>query len=101
MKKSMFLKVLATAISLLMLFSVVPSTLLSGLAVTPEQLTVGVMTDIHYYPRSLMGTNVNEFIEACRLNSNTAYLTEALLDAALENYAYQAQTKNIKYLLIN
>ena len=100
MKKSMFLKVLATAISLLLLFSVVPSTLLSGLAVTPEQLTVGVMTDIHYYPRSLMGTNVNEFIEACHLNSNTAYLTEALLDAALENYAYQAQTKNIKYLFL-
>jgi 3',5'-cyclic AMP phosphodiesterase CpdA len=100
MKKSIFLKVLAAAISILLLFSVVPSTLLSGLAVTPEQLTIGLMTDIHYYPRSLMGSDINEFIDACHLNSNTAYLTDEFLNAALENFELQAQNQGLKYILI-
>ena len=92
-------KVLAVIISAVLVVSAVPATVFAA----PEEkgeLTFGIMSDLHYFPRSYMGANINEFIEASTLNSTTSYLADALLDAALEGYRIQAKENGLKYVLI-
>lgn len=93
-------KAFALLLSAIMLLTFVPTTLVRSLAADSGKLTVGVMNDLHYYPRSLMGNDTNAFIEACKLSASTSYLAEALLDNALNEYAIRAKTENLKYLLI-
>ncbi len=75
-------KLAALVLSLALLLSFVPTTLMHSVAASGE-LTIGVMNDLHYFPRKLMGSDVNAFIEASKLNSTTSYLADALLDNAL------------------
>lgn len=93
-------KVISVILAAVLVLSVVPAVFFSVFAVDKEELTFGVISDIHYYPRSLMGADIDKFIEASKLNSTTSYLTEALLDAALAEYKEQAKTKDIKYIVI-
>lgn len=92
-------KLASLVLTLALLFTFVPSTLVHSVAASGE-VTVGVMNDLHYFPKSLMGSDVNAFIEASKLNSTTSYLAEALLDNALYEYAIQAKEKGLKYLII-
>ena len=100
MSKKFFAKCLSLLLTVLLVAAVVPMSVFTTVAVNPAELTVGVLTDVHYYPRSMMGSDINEFIEACKTNSSTSYLTEALLDAALSEYERQSAEKEIKYLLL-
>lgn len=93
-------KIISVIVTLIMVCSLIPGTLFSGIAVGTDEITVGVMSDTHYYPRTLMGSDINEFIDACKLNSSTSYLTPALIDAALAEFEAQAATNNMKYLFI-
>ncbi len=97
--KKLSAKLAALIISLALLLSFVPTALLHSVAASGE-LTVGVMNDLHYYPRALMGSDIKSFIEVSKLNSTTSYLAEALLDNALYEYAKQAKEHNLKYLII-
>lgn len=92
-------KLAALVLSLALLLSFVPTTLMHSVAASGE-LTIGVMNDLHYFPRKLMGSDVNAFIEASKLNSTTSYLADALLDNALNEYAIQAKENNLKYVII-
>lgn len=98
--KKILKSTLAISITLLLILSFVPSSLISTVAAGNEVLTVGLLSDVHYYPRSMMGDDINEFIEACSLNSSTSYLTPALVDAALEEYENTAAQTGMKYLII-
>lgn len=98
--KKLFSKCLSLILTAILILSIIPVGIVPSFAVDKSEMTVGVMTDVHYYPRSLMGNDVNEFIDVCKLNSSTSYLTEAFLDAALSEYEAQAQTKDIKYLFL-
>ena len=97
--KKIFKKSLAVILSIILLFSVMPASVFAANS-QKSKLTFGVMTDLHYFPRSLMGASVNDFIEASRLNSTTSYLADALLDAALAEYKIQAEENGLKYVII-
>lgn len=92
-------KLASLVLTLALLFTFVPSTLVHSVASSGE-VTIGVMNDLHYFPRSLMGSDLNAFIAASKLNSTTSYLAEALLDNALYEYGKQAEEKGLKYLII-
>lgn len=92
-------KGLALILSAILIFSVIPATVFAA-DTEKGKLTFGVMSDLHYYPRSLMGANIGEFIKASKLNSTTSYLADALLDAALAEYKIQAKENGLKYVII-
>lgn len=98
MKKALK-KCIAVIISAILVFSVMPA---SVFAATTEKskLTFGVLSDVHYFPRSLMGANINDFIDASKLNSTTSYLCDALIDAALAEYKIQAKQNGLKYVIV-
>lgn len=98
--KKMCSKALAVLICLALLICALPTSILGAFAVTGGELTVGVISDLHYYPRSLMGNDINKFIETSKLNSTTSYLTDALIDAALSEYEEQAKTRDLKYIFV-
>ena len=98
--KRLFSKAMSLLLTAMLVISIIPTGIVVSSAVDKSEMTVGVMTDVHYYPRSLMGNDINEFIDVCKLNSSTSYLTEAFLDAALAEYEAQAQEKEIKYLFL-
>lgn len=92
-------KLAALVLTLALLFTFVPSTLVHSVAASGE-ITVGVINDLHYFPESLMGSDINAFIEASKLNSTTSYLADALVDNALYEYGIQARENGLKYLII-
>ncbi len=92
-------KILAIALSVILLVSAAPIAVFAA-GENKSELTFGVVSDVHYYPRSLMGTKINDFIEMSSLNSTTSYLSDALLDAALEEYKLQAEKNGLKYVII-
>lgn len=97
--KAYIKKSLALILSAILVFSVIPTAVLAADAENGN-LTFGVMSDLHYYPRSLMGSSINEFIKVSKLSSSTSYLSEALLDAALAEYKIQAKEKGLKYIIV-
>lgn len=68
-------------------------------------LTIGVMSDTHYYPRSLMPADGDEqgwetFNDFCRVKGKQFPQTGGLIDAALAAMAKDVQEKGLKYVLI-
>lgn len=68
-------------------------------------LTIGVMSDTHYYPRSLMPAEDDEqgweaFSEFCRVKGKQFPQTGGLVDAALAAMAEDVREKGLKYVLI-
>ena len=94
-----FARAAALVLTLAMLLAVLPAMPLQT-AAAEGNLTVGVINDLHYFPRSLMGSDVNAFIEASKLNSTTSYLADAVLDNVLYEYGEMAKTKGLKYVFI-
>lgn len=74
-------------------------------AVETAPVTFGVMSDTHYYPRSLMPAEDDEqgwetFSEFCRVKGKQFPQTGGLLDAALAAMAQDVKEKGLKYVLI-
>lgn len=68
-------------------------------------LTIGVMSDTHYYPRSLMPAEDDEkgwetFSKFCRVKGKQFPQTGGLVDAALAAMAEDVREKGLKYVLI-
>lgn len=68
-------------------------------------VTFGVMSDTHYYPRSLMPADGDEqgwetFNEFCRVKGKQFPQTGGLIDAALAAMAQDVKDKGLKYVLI-
>ena len=64
-------------------------------------LTIGVMSDTHYYPRSLMPADGDEqgwetFNDFCRVKGKQFPQTGGLVDAALAAMARDVQEKGLK-----
>ena len=97
--RKLFARAAAVLLSLAFLIGVLPSIPLQT-AAAEGNLTVGVMNDLHYFPQSLMGSDVNAFIEASKLNSTTSYLADAILENALYEYGEMAKTQGLKYVFI-
>lgn len=58
------------------------------------------VSDIHYYPESLMGNRSDEWMKFCRLESKCFNESEAILRNALDNIVARADEKGYKYVLL-
>ena len=94
-------KILALALILTMLVTLVPSAVIKSAAADASELSIGVVSDLHYFPESLMGSDTAAFIDASKLNSTTSYLSDAVVDSAFAEYKAQIEAgKNIKYIFV-
>lgn len=100
-------KLLSLILALVMVLTAIPmnsasaEALLKG-AEPAETLSFALMSDTHYYPKSLTG----DYNEAFMFESDAAlaknYIqSEPLLDCALAAYAEHAKEKDLKYLVIS
>lgn len=99
-------KILALILALVMILSAVPMNTAAAEALLggaeAETMSFALMSDTHYYPKSLTG----DYNEAFLFESDAAlaknYIqAEALLDCALAAYAEHAKEKDLKYLIIS
>lgn len=98
--KKYFSKITALLIALVLIVGLVPSTFIKTVAADSSKLTVGVISDVHYYPYEMFQYDLDGFVEASKLNSTTSLYTEALVDNALHDYAEMAKTQGLKYVFI-
>lgn len=99
--KSITAKILALALILTMLVALVPSAVIKSAAADAGELSIGVLSDLHYFPETLMGSDKTAFINASKLNSTTSYLSDAVIDSAFAEYKAQiAAGKDLKYIFI-
>ena len=63
-------------------------------------LPFATMSDIHFYPGSLMGSRGAEWLEYCRLESKMYNESESILRTALDTLAERAKKTGIKYVLL-
>ena len=63
-------------------------------------LPFATMSDIHFYPESLMGDRGAEWLEYCRLESKMYNESESILRTALDTLVQRAKKTGIKYVLV-
>lgn len=99
--KKVTAKVLSIVLAMTLLIALIPPALMKTAAADASEITFGVLSDLHYFPKSLMGEDIQAFVDASKLNSTTSYLTDAVLDCAFAEYkAKKASGKDIKYILV-
>lgn len=100
-------KVLCVLLALTLIMCAVP---MSSFAQIGQERTVSSLpfvsiSDMHYYPESLMGknedgTNTDVWNEYCRLKSKMFNESEAIIRTALDTIGQRAQENGIKYVLV-
>lgn len=104
MKKSSK-KILSIVLALIMILAVIPLNSTAAekfLSAFPKgELNFGVMSDLHYYPKTL----TNDYCDSFMFSSESAlgrevYQSEAILDSALAAYEQHAKENGLKYLII-
>lgn len=99
--KKITVKILALTMILTMFVSLVPSAIIKSVAADASELSIGVLSDLHYFPETLMGDDKAAFIDASKLNSSTSYLADAVLDSAFAEYKSQiAAGKDLEYIFV-
>ena len=63
-------------------------------------LPLATVSDIHFYPESLMGSRGEEWLEFCRLESKMYNESESILRTALETLGERAKETGVKYVLV-
>lgn len=86
--------------ALVMSFASLTSYALPEHGKTVASLPFATMSDIHYYPESLMGSRSSEWLEFCRLESKMYNESEQILRTALDTLAERAKKNGIKYVLL-
>lgn len=71
-----------------------------GKGIKTASLNFSVISDPHYYPRSLMGDKSEAWYEACRLEAKEYNESDAIIDAALTAIGENAKENGTEYLLI-
>ena len=96
-----FTKLTAFVMALIILFSAVPSGMLSALAVVQKApLQIAVVSDIHYYPQSLMGGKGAAWQAYCNNNDRQFAQNKSLVDATLNAITVHAKENGCKYLFV-
>ncbi len=95
------LRVLAITLAIIILFSAIPTGLFTALtAVKEAPLQISVISDIHYYPQSLMGSKGELWQQHCANSARQDIQCAALLDAALNAIDVHSDENSCKYLII-
>lgn len=99
--KRPFLKTAAAALALIVVLACVPPAAADALMSVPKApLQTAVVSDIHYYPQSLMGDKGAVWQAFCDNSARQDAQCEALVGAALNAVEEHARTNNCKYLFI-
>ncbi len=96
MKKTK-IKVIAFVMTLVMMLTAVPFT---GFASGKKDVTIGTISDIHYYANSLKGNRTEAYQNQVAGSTTTLDLTADCLDTSLKNMAKELEGKTNPYLLI-
>ncbi len=97
MKKTK-IKIIAFVMTVVMMLTAVPFT---GFAADKKDITIGTISDIHYYADSLKGNRTEAYQNQVAGSTTTLDLTAACLDTALESMAKELDSENNPYLLIS
>lgn len=100
-----FRKALSVILALVMVLAVIPlnSTAADRImsAIPKDKLNFGVMSDLHYYPKTLTDDYCDDFMFSAQAAlGREVFESEAILDSALAGYAEHAKTNGLKYLII-
>ena len=100
------MKQLKKALALVLAFALAFGCISLTSAALPEHgkktasLPFATMSDIHYYPESLMGSRGAEWLEYCRLESKMYNESEQILRTALDTLGERSKKNGIKYVLL-
>lgn len=100
------MKTFKKVLSLVLVFALVMSFASLTSSALPEHgkktgsLPFATMSDIHYYPESLMGSRSAEWLEYCRLESKLYNESEQILRTALDTLGARSKENKIKYVLL-
>lgn len=95
-------KLLSVLLALVMIISAFPmsSFALFGKGRAVSSLPFVSISDVHFYPESLMGDKGDAWMEYCRLGSKMYNESEAILRTALETIGKRAEKSGAKYVLV-
>ncbi len=99
-KTSILKKLLCVVLALTVVAMSVPFTVL---AAPQDKVNFAVLSDLHYFAESAMGTTAEdkqEFSDLMVLNNSTTFLAPALTEAAMANVTAMALNGEIDFLLI-
>ena len=96
-------KALAVILALTMIVCVSQVSSLAGLEAerAVNSLAFAHMSDLHYYPESLMGSKGSEWLEFCRLESKMYNESETIIRTALDTLVERSKTTGVKYVLLS
>lgn len=96
-----FSKITALALAMVFLLSALPAGVVNALgSVQKAPVQLAVLSDIHYYPQSLMGDKGEAWQTYCEKNARQFTQGSAIIDAALGAIDLHAEKNGCKYLLI-
>lgn len=72
----------------------------SAFAAEPKELNIGVISDIHYFAPSSMGSDLDKFAEISKMNASTSFLAESIMDSAFAALKKQAEENGMKFVLV-
>ncbi|OQA69871.1 MAG: Alkaline phosphatase precursor [Firmicutes bacterium ADurb.Bin262] len=98
--KRSFFKTAAAALAMVLVLACVQPAADAAVSVPRAPLQAAVLSDIHYYPQSLMGDKGDAWRQYCENNARQDAQCEALLGAALDAVEQHARTNGCKYIFI-
>ncbi len=100
-------RILSVLIALVMVLSVVPMNAMAadGLKadILPEKvLSIGAISDIHYYPKELTGNYCDAYMDSLKVEvGRESYQAEGLLNSALAALEEHAKTNGMEYVIVS
>ena len=92
-------KLLCVLMALVMIITALPAVV--SAEDEEKSLSFAVMSDIHYYPQSMMGDKTEEWYTSCRIDSKEYNEADAIVDSALAAVGENAAKEGTKYLLLS
>ena len=94
-------KLLAVFLALAFVFCIAqPAYGLNQRGFKTASLSFSVISDIHYYPQSMMGDKSETWLNDCRNEAKEYNESDAILDCALTAIGEKAAKEGTKYVLI-
>ena len=100
-------KILSAVFALVLLLSVIPMNVNAvdsiKSAVLPEKtLSIGAISDIHYYPVELTGNYCDAYMDSLKMSiGRETYEGEGLLNSALAAFEEHAKTNGMEYVIVS
>ena len=100
-------KILSAVFALVLLLSIIPMNVNAvdsiKSAVLPEKtLSIGAISDIHYYPVELTGNYCDAYMDSLKMSiGRETYEGEGLLNSALAAFEEHAKTNGMEYVIVS